>query len=247
MRTVGHGLLCLFGGGLLVGCQDAETRGMARLGPAGEIVRASMNNLGWSRSDAQLESARFTAVVTTYDEQGKSYTDRQEMVFDFADDRITAVGGTPQGRWRAAARGDGEFTLAADRDVNEGQVEARMAPTLVALLHRLRGPYNLLDRKEHARSADATRVVGQDVVRVGVDGDNRQAVAYYFDAASGILKFVTAGADRAGRKGTITEYRYDSHPNGMLFPSHVRLAHLGDHVLVGEKPIFEVEISDVEF
>jgi len=220
---------------------------MRRLGPAADIASASIDNLGWSRAGKRIDSARFTAIVTTYDEEDKSHTDRQEMFVNFKADTITAVGGTPQGSWKAVADDDGKFKLKAGKAVDKAEVTRRMAATLATLLHRLRGPYNLLGRRERVRTADATRVDGQDVVRVSVDGDNRKAIAYYFDAASGILKFVTAGADRAGREGTVTLYQYDSLPNGAAFPNRIRVARIGRHVLVGRQSVFEVEISDVSF
>jgi hypothetical protein len=247
MRTVEYAWVCLVAGLWLVGCEDPRVRLAQRLGPAKEIVQTSMDNLGWSRSGAELRSARFTAIVTTYDQTGKSYTDRQEMLFELAQDKLTTVGGTPQGRWKASIDDDGRFRLRAEPPVDRTKVQARMAPALATLLHRLRGPYNLLDRQEHARSAERTSVGGHAVVRVGVDGDNRQAVAYYFDAASGILRLVAAGADRAGAEGTVTEYQYDSHPNGMLFPSRIKVCRIGEQVLVGQTPVFEVELSEVKF
>jgi hypothetical protein len=247
MRRARPGWVGVLAGLVLLGCETSRERMVRRLGPAAQIASASIDNLGWSRDGKRIDSARFTAIVTTYDEEGRSYTDRQEMVVDFKADTITAVGGTPQGRWKAVADDDGKFKLKADKAVDEAKVAGRMRPTLATLLHRLRGPYNLLAGRERARTADATRVDGQDVVRVAVGGDNRRAIAYYFDAASGILRFVTAGADRPGGEGTVTLYQYDSLPNGVAFPNRIRVARIGKHVLVGKESVFEVEISHVSF
>lgn len=247
MRMARPGLVGILAGLALAGCETPRERMMRDLGPAAQIASTSIDNLGWCGAGERIKSARFTAIVTTYDEAGKSYTDRQEMVVDFKADTITAVGGTPQGSWKAVADDDGKFKLKADKAVDKGKVTRRMAATMATLLHRLRGPHNLLGHGERARTADAMRVDGQNVVRVSVDGDNRKAVAYYFDAASGILRLVTAGADRAGREGTVTLYHYDSLPNGAAFPDRIRVARIGKHVLVGEEPVFEVEISDVSF
>ena len=247
MRMARRGWVGLLAIGALAGCTTPRERMMRRLGPAAQIASASIDNLGWCRDGKRIKSARFTAIVTTYDKNGKSYTDRQEMVADFQADTITTIGGTPQGAWKAVADDDGKFKLKADDAVDEAKVTERMASTLAVLLHRLRGPYNLLGPSERARTAEAVRVDGQDVVRVSVDGDNRKAIAYYFDAASGILKFVTAGADRPGKDGVVTVYRYASLPNGVAFPSLIKVARIGQHVLVGDEPVFEVEISDVSF
>lgn len=247
MRTVRLGWVCLLGLVALAGCGPTKhERGIALLGSANQIVTASIDNMGWSRPGAEIRSAHFTAIVTTYDEAGKSFTDRQEMAIDLVKVTITATGGTPQGTWTAQTDEAGQFEVKADKGVNVAVVTRRMAPTLLTLLRRIRGPYNLLG-DERPRTVDSMRVAGQDVVRVSVGGDTRQAVAYYFDSASGILRYVTALADRPAAKGTVTDYQYQSLPNGVLFPSKIKVAHLGQFVLIGEKPICEVEISHVTF
>jgi hypothetical protein len=246
MRTVRLGWVCLLGLVLLAGCQTPQERMMSRLGPASPIITASIANLGWSPTGSRIQTARFTAIVTTYDEAGKSFTDRQEMVVDLAEVTIAATGGTPQGMWKAQADDRGRFDLEADKGVDAAAVRKRMAVTLRALLRRIRGPYNILG-DERPRTVEPMRVAGHDVVRVGLGPGSPQAVAYYFDAATAILKYVTTGADRAGAKGSVTEYQYQSLPNGVLFPSRIKVAHLGQFVLIGEKPILEVEISNVTF
>jgi len=247
MRRAPLGMVCLLAAALLAGCLSERERMMRRLGPAARITSASLDNLGWSRLGEQAEEVRFTAIVATYDKEGKSYTDRQEMEVDFEKGAISSVGGTPQGSWEASINEKGKFKLKADDGVDTYKVVARMRPTLATLLHRLKGPQNLIDGPERARTADETRVDGQAVVRVAVEGDNRMAVAYYFDSATGILKFVTAGADRAGGDGTVTIYEYDSMPNGVLFPKLIKVVRIGRHVLVGQTPVSEVETSNVQF
>jgi len=246
MRRALPSVLCLLGAVLLTGCLSEQERMLRRLGPAAEITTASMKNLGWGQLGEGIEEARFTAVVTTWDDEQRSYTDRQEMVVDLEDGWIESVGGTPQGSWEATATDTGRFRIQADRAVDEEKVEQRIASALHTLLHRLRGPYNLLVTDERARTAEKTRIDGQPVVRVGVEGDNRMAVAYYFDAALGVLKFVTTGADHPGGSGTVTVYEYDSLPNGVLFPRRIRVMKLGQHVVVGNTPVLEVQISNVE-
>jgi hypothetical protein len=219
---------------------------VGQLGPAKPIVTASIANLGWSRAGLDIQTASFTAIVTTYDETGKSFTDRQTMVVDLAKVTITATGGTPQGAWTAQADDYGKFDLQADEGVDVAAVGKRMAPTMRVLLRRIRGPYNIVG-DERRPAVEPVRVAGQDVVRVSLGAGSPQAVAYYFDASTAVLKYVTTGADRPAAKGTITDYLYQSLPNGVLFPSRIKVAHLGQFVLIGEKPILEVEISQVKF
>lgn len=246
MRIGRFGMVGLLGASLLAGCESPEARQVRRLGPAAEIVSASINNLGWQQARREAKEVSFTAIVTTYDETGRRHADRQEMVVDLERNTLTSTGATPQGWWQATVKGE-TCRLKGQKGVETWKVADRMAPTLVTLLHRMRGPLNLLRTRERARTADRTIVGGQQVVRVGVGGDNRMAVAYYFGAVSGMLRFVTAGADAAGGDGTVTAYEYAAEENGMIFPNTVDVRRLGRHVLLGAEPVFKVEISHVTF
>ena len=247
MRTVRVGLMSLLGMALLAGC-DNYRMAESRLGPASEIVSASIANLGWSRGfGGSPGGVWFTAIVTTYDKDGQKYTDRQKMVADLGAGAISATGATPLGAWTARAGRAGLTSTVADPRVDAALVSRRMGVVLPVLLHRLRGPYNLLDGPEVARSQQTAQIGGMPAVRVGVTGDNSKAVAYYFEPATGILKYVTAGADSPGGDGTVTGYEYRSHGNGATFPCRIRVNRIGTHVLLGEVPVFQVEISDVRF
>lgn len=247
MRTVRLGLICLFAAACPAGCAEYHKAAM-KLGPASDVVSASIENLGWTKAfGGRLGSASFVAIVTTYDKDGHKYADRQEMVVDLAANRITAAGATPQGTWKATAGPGGAFSVDAHAGVNTGLVSRRMGSALAILRHRLRGPYNLLEGKESARAPQKDQVGGLPVIRVGVTGDNRMAVAYYFGSATGILKYVTAGTDSPGSNGTVTSYEYRSLKNGATFPSLIQVNRIGRNVLLGETPVFQVEISDVKF
>jgi hypothetical protein len=232
---------------LVAGC-DNYRMAESRLGPASAIVSASVANLGWRKVFGGAPGAvSFTAIVTTYDKDGQKYTDRQKMVADLGAGAISASGATPLGAWTARAGRAGLTSTEADPRVDTALVSRRMGMVLPVLLHRLRGPYNLLDGPEVARSGQKAQVGGVPVVRVGVTGDNSQAVAYYFEPATGILKYVTAGADAPGGDGTVTSYEYRSHKNGATFPCLIRVDRIGKNVLLGEVPVFQVELSDVRF
>ncbi len=239
--------MCLLGMALLAGCDNSQMAG-SKLGPASEIVSASIANLGWSKVfGGSLGSVSFTAIVTTYDKDGQKYTDRQKMAVDLGANTITTKGATPLGTWTARAGQGGLASADADPRVDATLVSRRMGMVLPILLHRLRGPYNLKKGPEVARSQQKAQVGGMPAVRVGVTGDNRMAIAYYFGAATGILNYVTAGADSPGSSGTVTSYEYRSLENGATFPSLIRVNRIGSNVLLGEIPIFQVEISDVKF
>jgi len=246
MRTVRLGVICMLAAVFLAGCVNYD-KAATKIGPASDVVSASIENLGWTKAfGGQLGSASFVAIVTTYDKDGHKYTDRQKMIVDLSANSITATGATPQGAWKATASPSGTFSVDAQAS-NTALVRKRMAPVLKTLLHRLRGPYNLLADREMARTPKATQVGGLPVIRVGVTGDNSMAVAYYFGSATGILKYVTTGSDSPGSTGTVTTYEYRSLKNGATFPSLVQVNRLGRNVLLGETPVFHVEISDVKF
>jgi hypothetical protein len=231
----------------LAGC-DHYRMAESRLGPASEIVSASIENLGWGKVfGGSPGSVSFTAIVTTYDKAGQKYTDRQKMVVGLGGNTITARGATPLGTWTAVAGQAGLASVEAESGVDSALVGRRMGMVLPILLHRLRGPYNLLEGDEAARSEQKAQVGGMPVVRVGVTGDNRMVVAYYFGAATGILKYVSAGADSPGGDGTVTSYEYRSLDNGATFPCLIRVNRIGRNVLLGEITVFQVEISDVRF
>ncbi len=247
MRTVRLGLICLFAAAFPAGCVEYN-KTTTELGPASDVVSSSIGNLGWTKAfGGRLGKASFVAIVTTYDKDGHKYTDRQKMVVDLAANRITTAGATPQGTWKASVTGDGTFSVDAQAGINAASVRQRMKPMLAMLLHRLRGPYNLLADREKARSPRKTQVGGLPVIRVGVTGDNRMAIAYYFGSATGILKYVTAGGDSPGSTGTVTTYEYRSLKNGATFPSVINVNRLGRNVLLGETPVFHVELSNVKF
>jgi len=238
------------GAAALAGCESPRARLIRELGPAGPVIVASIDNLGWGLP-LKLKTVGFTAVVTTWDARGKPYADQQKVTVDWPRDTIVSRGATPQGNWTLTARRDAEggtrVKVEADDAVDAAAVERRNGPVLLALLHRLRGPYNLIGRNERPRGLSEAEVVGRELWRVGVEGDNSRAIAYYFDRSNVMLQLVTAGADRPGRKGTVTVYRYEALPNGAAFPKTLRVVDIGKHVLVGDTPVWLVEISDVRF
>lgn len=247
MRNLLLCVVCLLGSAWLAGCKPSRME-MAKPGTTSEIVSASVENLGWGRAfGGAPANVSFTAVVTTYDNAGRKYTDRQEMAADLASGNIAAKGATPGGSWTAVANVGLMTRLDADPGVNQDVVRKRMSMVLPTLLHRIRGPYNLVGGTERPRSPRKTQVGGVEVVRIGVTGDNRNAVAYYFEPATGILRHVTSQADRPAGDGTVTSYEYRSLSNGAAFPKVIRVNRVGRNVLLGDVPVFQVEISNVRF
>lgn len=192
---------------------------------------------------AKLQQARVRAlaIVTIY-EKGRSLSNRQYQVFDFKDKIITATAATGTGTWCAEVPAVGEARITGKTTFEDSKSIER---TLRLLLHRARGPLNLMDGVEHPACAQDVCLLDEPLVRIAVTGDNRFAVAYYFDRATGLLKYVTSSADRPGGEGTITIYTWQKLPGGGVFPKTIKIMQIGQYALIGEQPVLEASYSDV--
>lgn len=237
--------ICAFGSFLLGGCGLIFSDPVAQLGPARETVIASLNAMGSLEAWRKVGQIRAKAVVTMYDEKGQAYVNRQDQVIGLSAGKIVARATTPQGAWKAQVVLDGPSELESPGFQLDPAIKNRILASLATELHRVGGPLNFILADERARSREPARVGGVDVVRVGVGADNRRAIAYYFDATTHLLRFLTSGADKAGHKGTVTVYTYMMLPGGMAFPRRIRVVEIGQHVLVGEKHVLDVDFSDV--
>ena len=243
-------LVCLLVGWvLLVGHGCAGLSGpdpYRRLGPARDIVSASVEWLGGYDTWGRLGPVRASAVVSIHDSNGQAYVSRQQQTIDIHGGRLVAAAHTAQGPWTATVHDSGRYDLGGSGVVFDRQMQERICGELATLLHRVRGPLNLLRGSEKVNSVERTRLGGEDVIRVAVDGSGGQAIAYYFEATSGVLRYVTAGSERPGAEGTVTVYTYMMLPNGMAFPRRIRVVETGENVVIGLRPVFEAEFTDVE-
>jgi len=209
-------------------------------------VEAALRAVGGREAWQDVKTVYAHAVVTVYDADGSSnYVDRQDQEIDLASGEIRAVGVTPSGRWRGRANLDGSGQVSGPLFGAKKQLRKLMAAALGTIVHRAAGPLNFVFGPEVPRGESLARIAGDDVIRVGVAGDSRRALAYYFDPAAKTLRFVTSGGDRPGAKGTITEYTYMRLPNGMAFPETIRVVRIGEHALIGPVRVLEVDFSKV--
>ncbi len=236
-------LIC---GGLLVsGCGASDPLDRYHLGEAKEIVGVCMDTMGGLRAWQKVRSVSASAVVSTYDEDGRACVNRYRLKIDFRADKVTARARTGYGRWRAVVSAGGKCKLSVSGRAGEEVNRRRLGLVLAMILHRVRGPLNLLGGDEHVVGAMPARLGGSDVVRVIVTGDTRYASAYYFDAGSGLLQFVTRGADAAGGNGTVTIYTYENLPSGMAFPRRLRVVKIGQRAMLSDTPVLDVEFDDI--
>lgn len=241
--------------GLLTGCGGDEEIGVwdrYDLGPGEEIVRESVSQIGGLEAWQDVDRVEADAVVTVYDIGGGAWHTRQDQTYRLRGRERFGRGGwvsadvqSGRGQWRIRVdeQGEGSFE-APGQDVPE-QIRRRFASSLGLLLHRVRGPLNLLDPEEQVASAEPVRLGGRDYVRVGVSGDPSQAIAYYFDVDDGLLRYVTAGSEAPGGEGTVTIYDWKLLSGGMAFPDRIRVVELGQNVLVGDEPVLEADFGTV--
>lgn len=241
-------------GGLLAGCGQEEVGLWEQydLGTGEEIVRESISQIGGLEAWQDVGRVEADALVTIYDERGGAWYTGQEQVYRLRGGELFGMGGTVsadvqsgQGAWsiRVNERGEGSFQ-APGQDVPEA-VRNEFKSALGLLLHRVRGPLNLLDPEERVASAETVRLGGQDYVRLGVTGDRAQVIAYYFDVDDGMLRHVTAGSEVPGGEGTVTTYDWKLLSGGMAFPARIRVVEVGENVLVGDEPVLEVDFGTV--
>jgi len=242
MRQVVLAVTVLTAGLLLGGC-SSDPYAKFNLGPARDVVAGSIDALGGLTAWEGVGKVHATAVVSYYQANGQADIDRLTLTFDFDAGQVEAMGLTPEGCWKATVTRDGKCTIQGARSKDATSRE------LGLLLSRSAGPLNFVTSKTKVKAVAKTRVEGVAVVRVGVDDPSGQVVAYYFDASTNMLRFVTGGADAPGGAGNITVYSpresYTMLPNGLAFPKAFRINKIGQDVLLSDKPVLEVEFSNV--
>jgi hypothetical protein len=243
MRNAAGWALGMLGGVVLCGC-EMSPRSPA-VAPASPTVEAAIQAVGGREAWADVEVVSARAVVAVYDAKGSRYVDRQDQEIDFADGKIRAIGRTPSGHWRGRADLEGAGQVSGPLFGVRKDLRTLMVAALATMLHRAAGPLNFAFGPEAPRSESPARIAGEDLIRIGVGGDSRRAVAYYFHPKTKTLRYVTSGGDRAGATGTLTEYTYMRLPNGMAFPESIRVVRIGQHALIGPERVLEVDFSAV--
>lgn len=251
------GVMCLAGAVFLAGCgapQPLPAGGrpddpltVERLGPAAEILSTAMESMGGLAAWSKVGRINAKAVVTMYDFDAVPYVNKQRQVFDLRGGTLAAEATSPRGTWHMVASTEGYCDLSVSGFIPDDERIVVIACTTATLLHRLRGPLNFFLTDERPESVEQTVFAGLDVVRVGVGGDNRWARAYYFDATTGMLRFVTSRGDGPYEFGTVTIYEYMMLPNGLAFPRSIRIVALGEHAMIGYQVLMEADFSDVVF
>jgi len=230
----------------LAGC-SADPYARYELGAARGVVSDAVETMGGLKRWQSAGPIRAQAVVTIYDGAGSAVVNKHEQLIDLRAGRIQASARVPGGRWTATVHADGRASFRPGGATLSAEFRSRLLAALETLLHRLRGPMNLCGCGEKAGQVSQVRVDGMKLIRVSASGGSAEVAAYYFDAQSKLLKLLTTGADEPGRQGTVTRYTYQMLPNGMAFPARISVVRIGQHTLIGAKPVLTAEYHDVRF
>ncbi len=236
-------LVCMV---MITGCQSSGLKAYDRyrLGSARDIIALSTESIGGIETWRKVHQVRAETLLTVYDEAGQAYVNRQVHLIDINGGKITAEAQTARGHWRARYHRSGRFSLRGAEALDQ-ITAAQLRKILGIILHRVAGPLNLLGRTERPRNPENLWRNSKDLVRVVVTGDNTHAIAYYFDANTGLLQMLTSGTDTPGHEGTVSLYEYQMLPNGVVFPKKIRIVRTGEHILVSNRLLMEMEFSDV--
>ncbi len=227
------------------GCADPYTE--CKVGPAGDIVVGSIDAMGGMSRWRSVGSIEAVAVVSIYDDTGKAMINEQHQVIKLDKDVILALARTAEGSWTAAVCGDGDSKFKSKGFTASSERKKAIIESLQTILHRVRGPMNLCLGDEKPTATERVRIDGEEMIRVPVAGGAGGVKAYYFDAQTSALRLVTVGADKPGGDGTVTVYSWRIFPNGLAFPVRISVRKIGRNVLIGDKPVLEVDYRQVNF
>ncbi len=227
----------------LTGCGPGKVPGAERIGPGAPTVRAAVQSMGGLDAWQSADDVRARAVVTIYGNGVDAYVTRTEQLIDLPGGTVRASADAPAGEWRGTARVDGKVRTSGT--LGDERHDKRLAEAMVMLIRRLRGPMNLLAPGVQTSAAERVSVAGEKCLRVAVSGDPMGADAYYFDATTHVLRYITVPADE-GRGPSVTVLTYAIQPNGMAFCRHVSVVRPGEFTLVGDEPVLEVDYTEVE-
>jgi hypothetical protein len=233
-----HRCALLIVAGLLAGGCGTNRNELAGK-PGAEPVAAGIEYMGGLEQWRKVDTVLASAVITTFGQAPAS--ERARVRFDVWDDELTAVQ-NPGGQWTVTADDDGCRSSGAFASDAQRQ---RLCEAIAFFAARLRGPLVLCGGKLTTGQPQRVWVEGMDLVRVPVTGGSEKA--FYFSAADGALRLVTAGGDEPGQAGTVTIYTYDEVAGGMMFPRKLRVVSIGELTLIGAKPLMEIDLSNLKF
>jgi hypothetical protein len=223
------------------GCGDGP-----RASEAGEIVERSLNVTGGLDAWKEIDTLEGEMLLKVFGPDGSPYVTRVMYTMHFGAGRIDAKAPTGEGMWTASvdAQGSGSFTT--DGALGEGVSAEQIKQALGQVLHRLRGAGNIVWGREKPYALEEERIDGIAVRCVSVRWTQPHMRRYCFEENNGRLRFAISAADQAGEGGWVTVYKdYTKQANGMILPMHLRQVGIGEYVLLGDSPIWDVQLLSV--
>lgn len=228
----------------LTGCQATDPYAKYQLGAGRDMVASAMQAIGGLARWQDVKSIEATALVTHYGADSQANIDRMTLTMDPWTGDIMAVGHSPQGRWQVTCIGGKTKFDGAAAPMNSRELCAM----LQTIEQRIAGPVSLLRGQDKVVSAASARIQDIDLSRLAVRSKSLGEMAYYFDSSM-LLRYLTSGSEIPGGSGTVTVYgpkeNYIMLGQGLILPRKFRINHVGQTVLLSDKPVLEVELSDM--
>jgi len=223
--------------------------GAGGCGPSGvapPVVASTLANYGGLEALRDVSAITATAVITAYDEDGVARVSAADVVIRPNAGRIEATGRLPQGTWRAKVKLDGGASVRTGGSLRFSPERARrIGDALRLILHRVRGPLNLVDGGETVGAVEVTVLGGEKVTRVATAGRDELATAYYFDARAEELRYILAGPAAPGERGEVTTLRNKRMPDGLVLPIAMEVVRAGENNLLGVRKALRVQLQNV--
>ena len=129
-----------------------------------------------------------------------------------------------------------------DLDLSK-QEKTELARTLRLILHRIRGPINLLQGGEQIVAVEKVFVAGYDATRMIASGRPQLSLAYYFSDKQ--LRMITQGAVEPGGNGDVSVYTTERTAAGAIQPAGFEVMEIGRDSLIGQRKLMAVRLTDV--
>ena len=227
---------------VLVGCGRANRVPGSQ---AEQVVMDAADRSGGARQLEEVSRITGSALVKLYDDEGRATVRGQQFTAYPRWGLIQAQGRLGGGSWRAmvSVAGVGLVTTSGDASLDSAEKE-RIENYLRLILHRLRGPMNLLGGGEKPVEVKTVFVAGRAMRRIAATGRPELAKAYFFDERYRDLRLITDGKDTLPGSGTVTVLN-NQRVDGYLLPVSMQVVEVGKDSLIGERTRMSVRLENV--
>jgi len=236
----------------LIGCGPSRSTTLTTAPSVTTVDAQSLGAVDWLRDVSTLEA---TALITTYDATGAAHVSASSLKVDVDAGKLRARCNIPGGWWKARISLDGwsltnpigwdSLRTGGDARLTRAERE-QIIRNLRLILHRLRGPINLL-RGGGERIVDAAPTVAgaRDLTRVLVTGRPLLVSAYFFERNAPRLRMIAQDGYEPGQPGTVTLYETRHTTEGAVLPVGLDVRQLGLDTLTSQRRVLSVRLKDV--